>query len=150
MTTTDDPARKDVGLRLKAARELAGMTQQFVADAFGVGKGTVSAWETGGGDPGIYRLRRLAKLYDVTTDSLLWSNTPSRDAQKLAVAYDSLSDEQRRKFDAFWMAHFERAPDDEEVAASFRKQSGGRYKLPDPIADSPAPAPAQTKRRAAK
>lgn len=140
---TDDPTRKNVGLRLKAARELASMTQQFVADSFDVGKGTVSAWETGGGDPGIYRLRRLAKLYDVTADALLWDESPSREAQKIAVQYDALSVEKRAKFDAMWLAHFADAPSDAEVAEGFKKKSDGRYRPPDVIKDKP---PASRKR----
>lgn len=134
-----DKTRQDVGLRLKAARELRDMTQQFVADLFDVTKGTVSAWETGGGDPGIYRLRRLAKLYGVTADALLWDETPSAAAQKVAVGYDALSEEQRIKFDNMWRNHFETAASDAEVAEAFARTSGGKYKPPAPI-DETAPA----------
>lgn len=135
---TEDPTRKDFGLRLKAAREMRGMTQQFVADLFEVGKGTVSAWETGGGDPGVYRLRRLAKLYDVTADSLLWDETPSRDAMKIAVQFDAFNPAKQEKFMAMWTTHFVEAATDGEVEQGFKEKSAGRYRAPDPIVDRPA------------
>ena len=63
-----DDIRAGIGMRLKAAREAANLTQDAVASRFSVGKGTVSAWETGRGDPGVSRLRELAKLYKVSAD----------------------------------------------------------------------------------
>ena len=66
-----DQAKQEFGARLKAAREHAQLTQQMVGDRFGVGKGTVSAWEAGTGDPGAARLYRIAKLYGVSVDALL-------------------------------------------------------------------------------
>lgn len=64
--------RQVIGLRLQKARENTGLSQPDVAQRFGIKSyKTVSAWETGRGDPGIYRLRSLAKLYDVGADDLL-------------------------------------------------------------------------------
>lgn len=139
-----DPIRKNLGLRLKAARESAKMTQQFVADLFDVGKGTVSAWETGGGDPGIYVLRRLSKLYDVTADSLLWDESPSREAQKIAVQYDNLSDLKRKQFDAMWSTHFVEAVSDSDVVDAFATKSSGKYKQPPTDREQLVPAPRRT------
>lgn len=114
------------------------MTQQFVADLFEVGKGTVSAWETGGGDPGIYRLRRLAKLYDVPTDSLMWDETPSREAMKIAVQFDAFNPAKQEKFMAMWNTHFVEAATDGEVEQGFKEKSAGKYRLPDPVIEQPA------------
>lgn len=119
MATQDDrkadPTRQGVGMRLRAAREAKGLTQTQVADRFGVTKGTVSAWETGAGDPGIYRLRELSKLYDVATDALLWEDSLTPDAMRFAAEFDSLSDKQRSLFRAMWMAFATEAASDEHV-----------------------------------
>jgi transcriptional regulator with XRE-family HTH domain len=100
-----DPTRRGFGQRLGAARELKGLTQEAVGARFGVGKGTVSAWETGRGDPGVFRLRELAKLYGVSADALLWDNAPTIEAMQLAAEFDSLNEEQRRTLRAVWMAY---------------------------------------------
>jgi transcriptional regulator with XRE-family HTH domain len=100
-----DPIRKGFGMRLKAARLNKQMSQTQVGQRFGVGKETVSAWETGRGDPGVYRLRELAKLYDVSADALLWENALSNEAMQLAAEFDGLNEEQRRTLRAVWMAY---------------------------------------------
>lgn len=100
-----DPIRKGFGMRLKAARLNKQMSQTQVGQRFGVGKETVSAWETGRGDPGVYRLRELAKLYDVSADALLWENSLSNEAMQLAAQYDGLTGEQQRTLRAVWMAY---------------------------------------------
>ena len=56
-----DRVRQGFGLRLKAAREAKGLTQQQVADKFDVKKATVSAWETGVGVPDALRLRQACR-----------------------------------------------------------------------------------------
>lgn len=110
-----DPVRQGVGLRLKAAREVRQLSQQEVADRFGIGKGTVSAWETGLGDPGIYRLREIAKLYGVAADALLWEDSLTPEAMRFAADFDSLSERQRSTFRALWMAYVKEAASDSYV-----------------------------------
>lgn len=123
---TEDPIRKGFGMRLKAARERQGLTQQFVADLFEVTKGTVSAWETGGGDPGVFRLRALAKLYQQSADALLWDDSLSMDSMRVAAMYDNLSDEKRKKFDLMVMSHFADALTDGEVEDKWKETPAGR------------------------
>lgn len=110
-----DPIRQGVGLRLKAERERNGLSQEQVAKHFGIGKGTVSAWETGIGDPGIYRLREIAKLYGVAADAILWEDSITPDAMKFAADFDSLTEKQRSTFRAVWMAFVSQAATDGEV-----------------------------------
>lgn len=110
-----DPTRQGVGLRLKAAREGKQLTQDQVARIFDVTKGTVSAWETGGGDPGVYRLRELSKLYCVSTDSLLWEDGLTNEAMQFAAQFDALSEKQRITFRALWLAYVQTALDDNGV-----------------------------------
>ena len=112
-----DPTRQGVGMRLKAARQSKGLKQREVADRFGVNLATVSAWETGIGDPGVYMLRDLAKLYDVSADAILWENSLTPDAMKFAAEFDGLSERQRGTFRAVWMAYVKDAVTDGEVEA---------------------------------
>lgn len=107
--------RVRVGQRLGAARELQHLTQEQVALRFGVNKGTVSAWEKGRGDPGIYRLRELAKLYKVSADALLWEDAPSIEGMQLAAQYDSLNEKQRNTLRALWLAYIQESSDDATV-----------------------------------
>jgi transcriptional regulator with XRE-family HTH domain len=100
---TIHPDRLGFGLRLKAAREAKGLTQEAVAARFGVKKATVSAWETGRGAPDAYVLKGLSKLFDVSADALLWENSLSPAAMKVAAEYDGLSEKKRVSWDVLWL-----------------------------------------------
>lgn len=76
MNQEQDP-RKSMGSRLQVARQAKGKTQTEVGNHFGVKKGTVSAWETGGGIPDALTLRELCNLYDISADAILWGDEPS-------------------------------------------------------------------------
>lgn len=108
--------RQGIGMRLKAAREAAGYTQQWVADHFSVIKQTVSAWETGGGMPDASRLRALAKLYKISSDAILFEDSLTSEAMQIGAQFDNLSDAQQKMFRAIWLAYFEQAMSDEDVA----------------------------------
>ena len=47
------------------------MTQEFVAEALGVSRQTVSKWERGLSDPSTTNLMALAKLFGTTAEELL-------------------------------------------------------------------------------
>lgn len=110
-----DPIKRDVGQRLATVRQLKGYTQKDVAQRFEVNKATVSAWEMGRGDPGIYRLRELAKLYGVSAESLLWDNAPSNEAMQIAAEFDALNPSQQSMLRAVWMAFVQQSTTDSEV-----------------------------------
>lgn len=112
-----DPTRQGVGMRLKAAREGKDLSQIAVAKLMGVNKATVSAWETGIGDPGIYRLRELSKLYGVSTDALLWEDGLTNEAMQFAAQFDALTEKQRSTFRAVWLAFVQQSTADHEVEA---------------------------------
>lgn len=63
--------RKAIGLRLRAARIAAKLTQQDVATHFVCSRQAVSAWESGRALPDLLELAEMASLFAVTTDSLL-------------------------------------------------------------------------------
>lgn len=110
-----DPQRKEFGARLKAARERQQLTQDTVARQFDTGKGTVSAWETGRGIPNALDLKKLARLYEVTSDSLLTDDPISPEALKFARQFDALSEAQRRSFRTLWIVYISEAHSDEAV-----------------------------------
>lgn len=64
-------ARRTLGESLKEHRTQRHMTQEFVAEALGVSRQTVSKWENGSADPSTTNLLALAKLYSVTAEDLL-------------------------------------------------------------------------------
>ena len=107
--------RAGFGMRLKAAREAVELTQRDVAARFDVNVATVSAWETGRGDPGVFRLRELSKLYKTSSESLLWENAPSNDAMQIAAAFDGLGERKQKTFRTLWMAFLQDAMADEQV-----------------------------------
>lgn len=114
-TRTVDEVRAGIAMRLKAAREAADMTQDAVASRFCINKATVSAWETGRGDPGLVRLRELAKLYRVSADAILWENSLTNEAMQLAAQFDGLSDRKQKTLRTLWMAFLADSKDDDGV-----------------------------------
>ena len=67
--TTD--TKHQIGERLKAARELAGLTQSQVAERLSVSEMTVYRWETGRFEPSFAKLQALAGLLQHPIESLL-------------------------------------------------------------------------------
>lgn len=59
------------GKMLYDLRKAKGMTQKEVADIIGITPKTVSKWETGHGFPDISSISKLAKILNVSTESLL-------------------------------------------------------------------------------
>ena len=73
-----EPVRKEksesarsLGEVLKKHRTECKMTQEFVAEAIGVSRQSVSKWESGVSDPSTTNLIALAKLYGLTAEELL-------------------------------------------------------------------------------
>lgn len=93
--TPDDEMKAEFGKRLKEARENAGLTQQHVADQFTINKGTVSAWETGRGDPPATRLHRIAVMYGVSADELLSGKKPSAGMVQMLAKFETLDEDQK-------------------------------------------------------
>lgn len=123
MAHTDED-RKELGQRLAAARKLAGYTTEAAAKALTdrghpITKQGVGHWETGRNVPDAIALRRLAKLYGTTADSLLWAESVSMEGIRFAVQYDALDEKQKRTFRAMWLAYFQQTTSDEEVEEHF-------------------------------
>ena len=63
--------KKSLGEVLKNYRNKNKMTQEFVAEAVGVSRQSVSKWEQGISDPSTSNLFALAKLFGVSVEELL-------------------------------------------------------------------------------
>ena len=58
----------DIGMKLKTLRKGRKLTQQQVAEAFGVARGTISNHEIGRRAPSIQELQKYADYYGVSLD----------------------------------------------------------------------------------
>lgn len=79
----------ELGIRLKKAREKAGLKQQDVCDKIGIPKvQTLSAYERGINSPNLETLKQFCLLFDVSADSLLFGNDklPTREKSKAEYA----------------------------------------------------------------
>jgi transcriptional regulator with XRE-family HTH domain len=96
--------KQALGQRLAAARKLQGLTQQEAADDLKITKAAMSAWETGRNIPDALAMRKLAKLYGVSVDALLWDYALSVEAMQVAAWFDSLTESERRTYRAVILA----------------------------------------------
>lgn len=116
--------RAAFGARLKKAREAAELSQQQVGERFGCGKGTVSAWETGRGDPGVFKLRHLAALYEVTASELIYSGEEVWPFEKVdQVRYHALDASSRAIAQTRMMDEVEKQ---EELNRKYKANGGSR------------------------
>lgn len=86
---------KEMGRRLRQARERVGLSQEEVAEKLGVDRVTVTQWESGRRRPSHDHLIRLAELYRTTTDALLGVSSTSRDDVGVRDATNELTLEER-------------------------------------------------------
>lgn len=61
-----------MAMHLKAARVNAGFTQKQAAEALNISKGTLANYEKYRTKPDIEMSKRIAKLYNVTVDDLIF------------------------------------------------------------------------------
>ncbi len=66
----------DCSEKLKALREVRGLTQQQVAQRVGISKAMISAYETASKAPSIEVLIRLSRLFGVSVDYLVCVDAP--------------------------------------------------------------------------
>ncbi|UWE05297.1 helix-turn-helix domain-containing protein [Laceyella sacchari] len=85
--------------RLKALRKAKKLTQQQIADRFGITKSAVSRWESGVIQPDIDKIKEIADFFDVTIDFLLGNdaNQENKD-KKNADLVDLLEEIKKRPY----------------------------------------------------
>ncbi len=68
--------RMTLSEKIKSLRRSGGMTQEQLAERIGVTRQALSKWETGDAVPDTENVIQLARLFSVTTDSLLLDDPP--------------------------------------------------------------------------
>lgn len=71
-----------LGEKLKSLRTLVGLSQAEIADFLGIDRSAYCCYEINRAKPDIYNLARLAKLFHVSTDYLLFPETELQDQVK--------------------------------------------------------------------
>lgn len=105
----DELDKKALGARLRAARVQSNLTLdqvgKLLGDAgFSAKKAAISAWELGRNVPDALVLKRLAKIYNQSTDALLWDDALSLEALQIAASFEALSPSQKSALKTIWMA----------------------------------------------
>lgn len=85
--------RIEIGNRLKTAREDAGLSRNRVAESVEVGTTTLQQWETGGREASIETLGKLAELYGVSPQYLIFGDTEAQTHQAQASDIAAISAE---------------------------------------------------------
>jgi len=112
--------RKAIGKHLSAARNLAGYTiasaaAKMTSMGYPLTKGALGHWETGRNVPDAIWLSRLARLYETTMDALVYDESVTMDAMRMAAQFDSLTEHQKKTLRTIWMAFISEATSDQAV-----------------------------------
>lgn len=86
----------EVGQRIKAAREQAGLTQERFSELIGLGTKSVSALERGTVGVSLTTLKRICEVLAISSDALLFGVSAPDDAAALAKRFAKLSPAQYR------------------------------------------------------
>ena len=82
MNTTID--KKLIGERIKNIRQQRGMTLEEFGKMFGASKSNVRSWEIGKNLPNPERLKTIAKIADISVDTLLYGKMKERISKMLS------------------------------------------------------------------
>jgi transcriptional regulator with XRE-family HTH domain len=101
----DDDTRafmREVGARLRAARQAKGLSLRDVASRFDISHGAIGHWETGHNPIDLATLHKLARLYHVSVLSLVADKISDEEAmallqRQLSQARQGMPDEAPRK-----------------------------------------------------
>ena len=85
--------RIEIGERLRIARENATLSRNRVAESVDVGTTTLQQWETGGREASIETIAKLAELYSVTPQYLIFGDTEAQPHQASASDLAAISGE---------------------------------------------------------
>lgn len=83
----------NLGNRLFHARKKCGLSQEDVAEKLGVSRQTVSKWETDETIPDIYQSKKMARLYNISLDSLIEFDVELDEIQEIISKTDEKIEE---------------------------------------------------------
>lgn len=75
---------KELGVRLRAARESLKISRGDAATSINVAVSTLQAWENGDREAGFLQVKQLCRLYDVSLDDIFRFNAATRVSDKIA------------------------------------------------------------------
>jgi transcriptional regulator with XRE-family HTH domain len=81
-----------IARRLATLRKQKGLTQQALADALGLHITQVKRYEAGTSQPSLEALKKLAKTFRVTTDSLIFEPEELEPDEDLRLQFKAVSD----------------------------------------------------------
>lgn len=91
-TAPPSKKRAEIGARLKSERERLGYTAKQIAQLMGVTLDVYATYETGQGDPGVYRLPRLSACgFDVLYILTAERHRPMEEENELLSRFRELS-----------------------------------------------------------
>ena len=91
-TAAPSKKRAEIGARLKSERERLGYTAKQIAPLMGVTLDVYATYETGQGDPGVYRLPRLSACgFDVLYILTAERHRPMEEENELLSRFRELS-----------------------------------------------------------
>lgn len=95
-TAAPSKKRAEIGARLKSERERLGYTAKQIAQLMGVTLDVYATYETGQGDPGVYRLPRLSACgFDVLYILTAERHRPMEEENELLSRFRELSQKGR-------------------------------------------------------
>ena len=77
--------------RLAALRKQRGLTQEALADLIGITKTQIYRYESGGSQPTLKVIKKLAIALSVTTDQLIFEETERQPDDSLALLMEGVS-----------------------------------------------------------
>ena len=83
-----------VGANIKREREKAGFTQDRFSEMIGIGTKSLSAIERGTVGVSLSTLLRICKVLSISSNTLLFENTPKNEVQDLTERLERLTPEQ--------------------------------------------------------
>ena len=86
----------ELGNNLFKTRKKAGLSQEDVAEKLGVSRQTISKWETDETVPDIYQAKRLANIFNVSLDDLIYLD---EDLQGIEEKIINLNEKKEERFD---------------------------------------------------
>ena len=83
-----------LGLKIAYYRKKAGYTQEQFSELIGIGTKSLSAIERGTVGVSLTTLLRICKVLSISSNSLLFENTPKNDVQAIVERLERLTPEQ--------------------------------------------------------